>query len=511
MPALADGPEALDGVLELDVYARRAGENLGDVEGLGEETLHLPGARHRQLVFLGELVHAQDGDDVLEVLVALEDRLHLPRNLVVLVAHHPRVQDPRRGVEGIHRRVDAQLRDLPRKHRGGIEMGEGGGRRRVGQVVGGHVDGLHRGDGALARGGDALLQLAQVGGQRGLVSDGGGHAAQQRGDLGVGLGETEDVVDEEQDVPALLVTEVLGHGQGRQRHPGTGARRLVHLAVDQRGLVEDAGFLHLQVEVVSFAGAFADAAEHGVAAVLHGQVVDELHEDDGLAHAGAAEEADLPAAGVGRQQVHHLDAGLERLDLGLLVDERRRLAVDRVVLLGFHRRTLVHGLADHVQDAPQGLVAHGHADAGAGVHGVHAADEPLGGVHGDAADGVLAQVLRHLHHQVPLPVVDGLVGDLDGVVDRRQVPVGKLNVDHRAQDLSNLPHLHSVFVLPKIRQPSASAVETTSSSSLVMAACRARFICSVRALMRSEALLVADSMAVIRAPCSPALASRSAW
>ena len=74
-------------------------------------------------------------------------------------------------------------------------------------------------------------------------------------------------------------------------------------------------------------------------------------------------------------------------------------------------------------------------------------NEPLGGVHGDAANGVLTQVLRDLHHQVPLLIVDRLVGDLDGVVDRRQGAVGKLHVDHGPQDLSNLAHVHSVFIL----------------------------------------------------------------
>ena len=211
--------------------------------------------------------------------------------------------------------------------------------------------------------------------------------------------------------------------------------------------------LHLQPEIVSFAGALADAAEHRVPAVLHGQVVDELHEDDGLAHAGAAEEADLSAASVGRQQIHHLDAGLERLDLGFLVDEGGSLAMYREVMLGFYGPAFVHGLADHVQNAPQRLFAHGHADAGPGIHGVLAADEPLGGIHGDAANGVLTQVLRDLHHQVPLLIVDRLVGDLDGVVDRRQGAVGKLHVDHGPQDLSNLAHVHSVFILRQNGNP----------------------------------------------------------
>jgi hypothetical protein len=42
--------------------------------------------------------------------------------------------------------------------------------------------------------------------------------------------------------------------------------------------------------------------------VFHGDVVDELHDDDGLADAGAAEQADLAALQVRLEQVDDLDA-----------------------------------------------------------------------------------------------------------------------------------------------------------------------------------------------------------
>src|SRR6185295_11907053 len=86
--------------------------------------------------------------------------------------------------------------------------------------------------------------------------------------------------------------------------------------------------LHFPVKVVAFAGALAHAAEHGDASVLFSDVVDELLDDDGLADAGAAEEADLAALHIGFEQIENLNAGLEDLRRGLLVYERRRSAVD---------------------------------------------------------------------------------------------------------------------------------------------------------------------------------------
>eukprot|EP00962_Isochrysis_galbana_P031658 scaffold10307_cov120-Isochrysis_galbana.AAC.5 len=46
-------------------------KDLGHVEGLREEALDLAGACDGHLVVLGELVHAEDGDDILQRLVVL--------------------------------------------------------------------------------------------------------------------------------------------------------------------------------------------------------------------------------------------------------------------------------------------------------------------------------------------------------------------------------------------------------------------------------------------------------
>src|SRR6516164_3527568 len=69
--ALAQALEAADGVGKLDEHAGRAGEHFGDMERLRQEALDLAGARDRQLVLFRQLVHAQDGDDVLQRLVTL--------------------------------------------------------------------------------------------------------------------------------------------------------------------------------------------------------------------------------------------------------------------------------------------------------------------------------------------------------------------------------------------------------------------------------------------------------
>ena len=71
---------------DLGVVALLAGELLGDEERLAEEALDLAGPADDELVLFGQFIDAQDGDDVLQVAVALEHALHLAGDAVVLFA-----------------------------------------------------------------------------------------------------------------------------------------------------------------------------------------------------------------------------------------------------------------------------------------------------------------------------------------------------------------------------------------------------------------------------------------
>ena len=61
---------------------------------------------------------------------------------------------------------------------------------------------------------------------------------------------------------------------------------------------------------------------------------------------------------------------------------------------------LVDRLAEHVPEAAERLLADRDADRRAGVDHVDAARQAVGGVHGDGADAVVAQVLLDLGDQV---------------------------------------------------------------------------------------------------------------
>ena len=90
--AVAKALEALDCVSQRHLLAGGTGEHFGDCEGLRHETLDLTRAGYRHLVVFGKFIHAENGDDVLQRLVLLQDRLNAPRNRIVLFADDARVK-----------------------------------------------------------------------------------------------------------------------------------------------------------------------------------------------------------------------------------------------------------------------------------------------------------------------------------------------------------------------------------------------------------------------------------
>jgi hypothetical protein len=256
------------------------------------------------------------------------------------------------------------------------------------------------------------------------------------GHLGARLHEAEDVVDEEEDVLALLA-EVLGHREARETDAEARTRWLVHLPVDEGHLVDDARLVHLEPEVVAFARPLPHAREHRDAAVLEGDVVDELLDEHGLADTGPAEEADLAALDVRGDEVDDLDPRLEDLHLRGEVTEVRRVAVDRPALRAFRRRALlVDRVAGHVPEPSERRGADRDGDGRTGVDAHGAAGEPVRRVHGNRADTIVSEVLLHLGDQR----ADGasLVGELDAErgVDLGQA-VRKDGVDDDALDLDD--------------------------------------------------------------------------
>jgi len=244
---LEDLLESGDSLLEGDKTTLNTGENVGDSERLGHESLDLTGTLDSELVLLGQLVHTKNGNDILERLVRLQDLLRSGGDAVVTLTNDSGVQHTGLGVERVDGGVDTQLGDTTGQDSGGVQVGEGGGRGGIGQIIGWDVDGLDGSDRTLVGGGTAsqlvcsvrelgyshsLLHHTHIGGKGRLVSDSGRDTTQKGRHLGTGLGESENVVNEKQDILSLLITEVFGDGETGKGDTGTSTWGLVHLTED---------------------------------------------------------------------------------------------------------------------------------------------------------------------------------------------------------------------------------------------------------------------------------------
>ena len=146
----------------------------------------------------------------------------------------------------------------------------------------------------------------------------------------------------------------------------------------------------------------------------------------------------LPPLTYGREQVDHLDAGLEDLNRRLELLEGRRRPMDRPALATPRRLALVDGSPEDVEDPAERRLADGDGDRRARVLDVGAAGNAVGGVHRHGADAVVPEMLLHLGDQVDRGAAV-LLGDMDaqGVVDARELAVED-GVDDNALDLHDL-------------------------------------------------------------------------
>jgi hypothetical protein len=231
-----------------------------------------------------------------------------------------------------------------------------------------------------------------------------------------------------------IVAKVLGHRQGGVTDAEAGAGRLVHLPKDEDRILQDAGLLDVTVELLALARTLADAAENAHALVIGDHIVDHLHEENGLANAGAAEEARLAAALDRRQQVDGLNTGL--IDLGRRGAFRQGHAQGAygAKLANLDRALAVDRLAKDVKHTAEQRVAHRHLEPLPGIDGAVAAGQALAEGEGNAAHGGIVEVGEHLHeHRL-------VRAGAQEIIEARQ-PAGERGVDDVALNGNDAPNV----------------------------------------------------------------------
>ena len=118
--AFHDAFKATDGVFQRNVFARGTGKYFCYEEWLGQEALDLTCACYHQFVFFRQFIHTQDGDDVFQFLITLQQGLYATRGVVVFLTYYQWIQLTAGGVQRVNGRVDTQRRDLTAQYHGCI-------------------------------------------------------------------------------------------------------------------------------------------------------------------------------------------------------------------------------------------------------------------------------------------------------------------------------------------------------------------------------------------------------
>src|SRR5689334_25279840 len=99
-------------------------------------------------------------------------------------------------------------------------------------------------------------------------------------------------------------------------------------------------------------------------------VVDQLHDDNCLAHASATERTDFAALRERAYQIDHFNSGLKNLNFGVLLGQLGRRTMNRIPFGEFYRTSVVHRIAGDVEDATENALTDRDCDGPAGI--VHA-------------------------------------------------------------------------------------------------------------------------------------------
>src|SRR5579875_1360669 len=123
--AFEDLPGSAYGFFERNVATLSTGEDLGNEHGLGQETQHFTCACHVEFVFVGEFFDAQDVDDILKFLVALDELLHAACDPIMCLANDIGIEQAAGRCQCIHCREKRLLKQGAFQHHCRVEMSKG--------------------------------------------------------------------------------------------------------------------------------------------------------------------------------------------------------------------------------------------------------------------------------------------------------------------------------------------------------------------------------------------------
>ena len=166
-----------------------------------------------------------------------------------------------------------------------------------------------------------------------------------------------------------------------------------------------------------------------------GNVIDELHDEHGLAYTGTAEQTDLTALAVRLEEVDHLYTCIKYLGTDREVVKLRGRLMYGSEILAVESRQTVNGITYDIEQTAFHLLAGGDSYRTLEIVYAGSALQSVGTLHGHTAHGLLTDMLLHFKYQLGAVRAHYFESGVDGRDDN--VIAVKHHVDHRSDHLDD--------------------------------------------------------------------------
>src|SRR5690625_4569268 len=122
--SVQDHIKAFDGILNLNILTALSCKLLRYKERLAQESLYTSCAGYDKLIFIRQFIHSKNGYNVLQIFVLLKDYFDILGTFVVGFPYNLGIENPGRGVQWIHSRIDSDLCKSTAQYCGRIEVRE---------------------------------------------------------------------------------------------------------------------------------------------------------------------------------------------------------------------------------------------------------------------------------------------------------------------------------------------------------------------------------------------------
>ena len=167
-----------------------------------------------------------------------------------------------------------------------------------------------------------------------------------------------------------------------------------------------------------------------------GNIVNQLHDQNGFSHTCAAEQANFSTFCIRTDQIDYLDSRFQYLCSRSLLLVRRSRTVNCPAFLNLRFRTVVHRLAQKIKHTAQTFFSYRNGYRTSGVYGLHPPHQTVCGTHGNTADCIITYLLSHFHDQLCAFIIN-----FNGIEKCRQFIVRKADVQNRTDDLHNFANV----------------------------------------------------------------------